>query len=127
MFTLRNPRDLILWYWFSLFFSLSKLTTLFSPSAISLFSSVFHLIRAGLRVAKINGYNQYWILYSTYIKFRLLAVSVYSRILNVCKKLTGKMYSVKGILCSLIYKTYILLHVAKIKSFDRFGKAMFLL
>ena len=91
------------------------------------FSSVFHLIRAGLRVAKINGYNQYWILYSTYIKFRLLTVSVYSRILNVCKKLTGKMYSVKGILCSLIYKTYILLHVAKIKSFDRFGKAMFLL
>ena len=36
--------------------------------------SVYHHIRAEFKVTKINRNNQYWILYPTYIKFRLLSL-----------------------------------------------------
>ena len=55
-------------------------------------------------MTKINGNNQYWILYPTYIKFRLLTVSVSSRVLTLCKKITGIIYPVyKGLLRSGTY------------------------
>ena len=66
-----NPWDLNITV-LVVFFFITTFTTPFLPSAISLFSSVYHRIRAGLRVFNINGYNRYWILYSTYIKFPLL-------------------------------------------------------
>ena len=81
-----------------------------SPSPISLINSVYYRIPADLKVTKINRNNQYWILYLTYIKFLLIFVSVYSRIITLFKQLTGKIYPVcKGLLRSVSYYSWLTL------------------